>query len=259
RSLRNPGRAAFLRAARRGRAARFPPGSDRCDTRRIGTDRCTATENRGGGYAESDRCSFRTSETDYCARRDSSASARSTAPSRSGAGRRPPLTLSRPDDLVVAGNQAKRPREVVDELGLAHEDRARPVDDRVVDRAERDLHGETDVHFLLVRELPAGVALDLPDAQGRELVPLLANGLPELRVVDAAHQRRAPEAPPTPKVADRLRDHVAHPVRAVGLCEHTLAQAPPVAQMMRDQRVEILVLALEARVKRADRVTCGLR
>src|SRR5262249_30773315 len=86
---------------------------------------------------------------------------------------------------VVARDDPKRADQALNERRLSYEDRTGSVDDRVVDRAESDLHGEPHVRLLLVRQRTLRARTDARDQRVTELVAELADRRPEVLVANA--------------------------------------------------------------------------
>src|SRR4029078_7150787 len=94
----------------------------------------------------------------------------------------------------------------------------------------------------------------LSDDRIAELVAHAAERLPELGVADAPDQRSSPEASAPPEIAHSF----FHDLAEQRLIRLVRATPPPyrsaLLDVTLDHRVEQLILALEARVDRSDRV-----
>src|SRR6185503_3867338 len=94
--------------------------------------------------------------------------------------------------------------------------------DRVVDEAERELHGEPRIGFLGARQCAAGASVEATEQRVREFMAQLAHRRPERRLADAANQARAPEAAAAPVVANGLVEQLVQQPRVVRLFELAL-------------------------------------
>src|SRR6185503_14477234 len=91
------------------------------------------------------------------------------APLRLAGGARSPSAAARAQ-RVVARHEPERAYEALDELRLVHEQRAGPIQDRVVDGAERELHGEAYVGFVLRADRAPGAGRGTRDQRVRKFV-----------------------------------------------------------------------------------------
>src|SRR3970282_1953383 len=163
------------------------------------------------------------------------------------------------EEIVVAGDDAKRAREVFYKERLAEKKQSGAVDDRIVDRPKHNLESEPHVHLFARRELALGVFAHAGDQPIGELVPVLPKRLPESGIPDRANQRSAPEAAAFPVVAYELLDKLVDELIVGHRREHLVSCCRSMLEVMRDHRVEELVFAVKARVERSHGITGRLR